>query len=214
MEPKTRRMRFASVVFGPLSSGVENKRTTAGYMSVNNTFEYFDHSPYLAVSPLCICPLLPEMQRPRPRCKRLGTPIYPRTAASTGHPFTRLQSFAHVQAPTLARPPGCSHRRRSRSPGRPGRLHRTLPGWLPAPGSGIATCPTRATGMAGLAPAGVQPCRLLLHPLDDTQHFMENSRPPIPIDPQGLVALEFLSTTLKLPFPKSLRTRALSLNCC
>jgi hypothetical protein len=129
--------------------------------------------PYLAVSPLCTCPLLPEVQRPRPKCKELGTPKYPRTAASTGRPVSRLQSFTHVQAPTLARPPGCSHRRRSRSPGRPGRLHRALPGWLPAPGSGIAPCPTRATGMAGLAPAGVQPCRLLPHLLDDTQSFME-----------------------------------------
>jgi len=31
------------------------------------------------------------------------------------------------------------------------------------------------------------------HPLDDKQNFMEDSRPPIPIDPQGLVALNFLS---------------------
>ena len=30
------------------------------------------------------------------------------------------------------------------------------------------------------------------HPLDDKQNFMEDSHPPIPIDPQGLVALEFL----------------------
>jgi hypothetical protein len=34
----------------------------------------------------------------------------------------------------------------------------------------------------------------VFHPLDDTQHFMEDVRPPIPIDPQGLVALEFLSS--------------------
>jgi hypothetical protein len=31
------------------------------------------------------------------------------------------------------------------------------------------------------------------HPLDDKQSFMESSHPPIPIDPQGLVALEVLS---------------------
>ena len=47
----------------------------------------------------------------RPRCKELGPSNYPRKAASTGRPFSRLQSFTNVQAPTLARPPGCSHRR-------------------------------------------------------------------------------------------------------
>ncbi len=31
------------------------------------------------------------------------------------------------------------------------------------------------------------------HPLDDRQNFMKASHPPIPIDPQGLVALECLS---------------------
>ena len=37
------------------------------------------------------------------------------------------------------------------------------PGWLPAPGCGIATHPSRATDAAGLPPAGLQPCRLLLY---------------------------------------------------
>ena len=45
--------------------------------------------------------------------------------------------------------------------GRPGRLHHASPGWLPIPGCGIATCPTWAIDTAGLAPAGLQPCRLL-----------------------------------------------------
>jgi hypothetical protein len=31
------------------------------------------------------------------------------------------------------------------------------------------------------------------HPLDNEQSFMEVSHPPIPFDPQGLVALKFLS---------------------
>src|ERR1700692_592569 len=35
------------------------------------------------------------------------------------------------------------------------------PGWLPAPGRGIASRPRRATGAAGLSPAELQPCRLL-----------------------------------------------------
>jgi hypothetical protein len=37
-------------------------------------------------------------------------------------------------------------------------------GPLPARSTGIATCLKRATGTAGLAPAGLQPCRLLLSP--------------------------------------------------
>ncbi len=32
-----------------------------------------------------------------------------------------------------------------------------------------------------------------LHLLDDTQSFMVVSHPPIPFDPQGLVALKYLS---------------------
>jgi hypothetical protein len=34
----------------------------------------------------------------------------PCNATSTGSCFSRLQSFHYVQAPTLARPPGCTHR--------------------------------------------------------------------------------------------------------
>ena len=41
-----------------------------------------------------------------------------------------------------------------------------LPGSLPAPGCGIASRPRRAIGAAGLAPAELQPCRLL--PLSGT----------------------------------------------
>jgi hypothetical protein len=37
-------------------------------------------------------------------------------------------------------------------------------GSLPAQSTGIATCLKRATGTAGLAPAGLRPCRLLLSP--------------------------------------------------
>jgi len=44
----------------------------------------------------------------------------------------------------------------------PGRLHHASPGWLPRPGCGIATCPFWAIDMAGLSPAGLQPCRPLL----------------------------------------------------
>jgi hypothetical protein len=118
--------------------------------------------PYPAVSSWCPCSLLPRRQRPHPDSNEFGPPNYPCDATSTGKLFSRLQSFANVQAPTLASPQGCTHRRRAASPGRPGRLHHASPGWLPAPGCGIATCPTRATDTAGLSPAGLQPCRLLL----------------------------------------------------
>jgi len=48
-----------------------------------------------------------------------------------------------------------------------------LPGWLPAPGRGIASHPTRATDAAGLSPAELQPCRLLPNPVTPTIDFLE-----------------------------------------
>jgi len=41
------------------------------------------------------------------------------------------------------------------------RLHHAELGWLPAPSSGIATHVVRAIHATGLAPAGLQHCRLL-----------------------------------------------------
>jgi hypothetical protein len=48
--------------------------------------------------------------RPRLRAERLGTRNDPCNATSTGGWISRLQSFANVQAPLLARPPGCTYR--------------------------------------------------------------------------------------------------------
>ena len=42
------------------------------------------------------------------------------------------------------------------------RLHHAKPLTVTCQGSGIATCLNRVTGTAGLAPAGLRPCRLLL----------------------------------------------------
>ena len=39
-------------------------------------------------------------------------PTIPAKQLQRGVQFSRLQSFTNVQAPTLARPPGCSHRRK------------------------------------------------------------------------------------------------------
>ena len=66
--------------------------------------------PYPAVPFRCTYPFLPGKLRPRHRRDKLGTPNEPCNATSTGDPFSELQSFANVQAPTLARPPGCTHR--------------------------------------------------------------------------------------------------------
>jgi hypothetical protein len=48
--------------------------------------------------------------RPRPSVQELGTREYPCNATSTGGGISRLQSFTNVQAPLLARPPGCTYR--------------------------------------------------------------------------------------------------------
>jgi hypothetical protein len=109
----------------------------------------------------CICSFLPEGLRPHLRLKRFGTPDNRRDATSTTLNFSRLQSFRYVQAPILARPPGCTHRCGSMSTGQPGRLHHAMNMRLPVMNRGIATCLNRATGTAGLSPAGSRPCRPL-----------------------------------------------------
>ena len=47
--------------------------------------------------------------RPRLRVQGLGTPNDPCNATSTGDGISGLQSFANVQAPSLARPSGCTY---------------------------------------------------------------------------------------------------------
>jgi hypothetical protein len=128
--------------------------------------------PYPAVFVRCLCPFLPQRQRPHVTRNTFGTRENPCKATSTGSAVSGLQSFADVQAPPLARPPDRSHRRPQT--GRPGRVHHASPQGLPTSGCGIATCLIWATDMAGLAPARWQPCRLLLLALrssdDDSQH--------------------------------------------
>ncbi len=137
--------------------------------------------PYPAVSSRCTCPFLPWKHRPHATGNAFGTRNYPCKAVSTGSRISGLQSFDYLQAPTLARPPGCSHRNGSKSVGRPGRLHHASPRRLPALRCGIATCPTWATDMVGLPPTGLQPCRLLLpalrFPADFASRVMRPIRP-------------------------------------
>jgi hypothetical protein len=75
--------------------------------------------------------------------------------------FSGVQSFANVQAPIFARPPGCSHRCgteaiRAAGPFTPRNGH-----VVTDMNRGIATCLNRATGTAGLSPARLRPCRPL-----------------------------------------------------
>jgi hypothetical protein len=117
--------------------------------------------PYPAALLGCTCPLLHRGHRSHPTLDGFDARIYPHTATSVGSPISRLQSFVYLRAPTLARPPDCSHRSSADAAGRPGLSHHASPGRLPGPGCGVATCSTRTIGMTGLSPAGSRPCRPL-----------------------------------------------------
>lgn len=73
--------------------------------------------PYPAALLGCACPLLHRGHRSHPTIDGFDARIYPHTATSVGSPISRLQSFVYLRAPTLARPPGCSHRSSTRLPG-------------------------------------------------------------------------------------------------
>ncbi len=66
--------------------------------------------PYPAAISRCTCSFLPGRRRPHLTKDRFGSPDNPCMATSTGGLISGLQSFTHVQAPRLARPPGCSRR--------------------------------------------------------------------------------------------------------
>src|SRR5262249_35980864 len=57
----------------------------------------------------CVYPFLPPRHRPSPRSDRVGAPQCPCSDFSTA-PFSRLQSFAHVQARRCAHHPDRSYR--------------------------------------------------------------------------------------------------------
>ena len=94
-----------------------------------------------------------------------------------GEPISGLQSCRHVQAPPLARPPGCSSRRSAKSSEQPGRLRHAMPVWLPITNCGIATCLNRAIDTTGLSPARLRPFRPL--------HVRVGSAIARPIPPQN-----------------------------
>jgi len=66
--------------------------------------------PYPAVFPRSIRPFLPREHRPYATGNAFGTRNYPCNATATGSVISGLQSFVHLQAPMLARPPGRTHR--------------------------------------------------------------------------------------------------------
>jgi len=66
--------------------------------------------PYPSALPGCTYPLLHRGHRSHPRIDGFDARISPHMAASMGTSISRLQSFDHLRAPALARPPGCSHR--------------------------------------------------------------------------------------------------------
>ena len=117
--------------------------------------------PYPVASIWCACSLLPKWQRPHLIPHKFGTPNDRRNATSTTGNISGLQTFRYVQAPILARPPGCTYRRKTKLTKQPGRLHHAMDVWLPYTNCGITTCPTRATDMVGLSPTGLRPCRPL-----------------------------------------------------
>ena len=117
--------------------------------------------PYPAALLGCACPLLHRGHRSHPTADGFDARNYPHTATSVRTSISGLQSFVYLRAPTLARPPGCSHRSSANAAGRPGLSHHASPGRLPGPGCGVATCSTRTISMTGLSPAGSRPCRPL-----------------------------------------------------
>ncbi len=66
--------------------------------------------PYPAVLLGCSYPFLPQGHRPHVTGNTFGARKYPCKAISTGNRFSGLQSFDHLQSPTLTWPPDRSHR--------------------------------------------------------------------------------------------------------
>ncbi len=70
--------------------------------------------PYPAASLRCMRPFLPEGHRSHLTVHKFDPPTHSAATSSEGT-ISGLQSFRYVQAPLLARPPGCSHNE-ARSP--------------------------------------------------------------------------------------------------
>jgi hypothetical protein len=78
--------------------------------------------------------------------------VYRRKATSTTNLISGLQSFRYVQAPILARPPGCTYRSDDHRPRAAGPFTPRNGPAVTRRNCGIATCLNRAIGTAGLQP--------------------------------------------------------------
>ena len=118
--------------------------------------------PYPVAFLQCSYPFLPGKLRPRRRAKKLGTPDLPVMQLQQRVTFETavipLCLSLHACLVSRLHLPLCCRT------GQPDLLHHAYPGWLPAPGCGIATCLNRVIDMTGLSPAGSRPYRLLLAP--------------------------------------------------
>ena len=113
-------------------------------------------------SPLwCLYPFLPREHRPHLRVDRFGAFRIPPPCNFYDVPFSGLQPFRYVQAPILARPPGCTYRSGDPRPRAAGPFTPRNGPTVTRRNCGIATCLNRAIGTAGLSPAGLRPCRPL-----------------------------------------------------
>ena len=114
-------------------------------------------------SPWCNHSFLPTGHRPFPSPKWVGTPQISRTTTSVRRLFTRLQSFANVQASRFARHPGCTYRRVPiGTPGSRGFYVHAYLGLLPPQAVDMLAVRNRAIdGMGTFTPQDSQPCRLL-----------------------------------------------------
>ena len=119
--------------------------------------------PYPAAFPRCIYPFLPGAHRPHVRSETFGTPIYYHIATSVGHAFRGCSHFVIFRLTCLldpqVAPTAEAHSLRAAGPFTPRNEH-----VVTHMSCGIATCLNRAIDMAGLSPAGLQPCRPLPRP--------------------------------------------------
>jgi hypothetical protein len=90
-------------------SSVPAESWTFPALSPQSLYRCLDPYP---VAPLrCPSPFLPEEQRPHLTEHKFGSPkLSVAMQLQRRKKFSGLQSFHYVQAPTLARPPGCTHR--------------------------------------------------------------------------------------------------------
>jgi hypothetical protein len=115
--------------------------------------------PYPATFPRCIYPFLPGEHRPHVRSETFGTLIRSHIATSVGHVFRGCSHSVMFRPPCSLDPqvaPTAENLLRAAGPFTPRNGH-----VVTHMNCGIATCLNRAIGMAGLSPAGLQPCRLL-----------------------------------------------------